>query len=87
MEAVFEQRSYTTTQNLPAENPFGDKIGLLAKVFGCWHNRDLSRPFADKNKAYRVCLDCGARRAFNTQTLETFGPYYFPPTVSLGLKR
>lgn len=59
---------------------FGQKMGLMTKLFGCWHN-DLSRPFAQGKTAYRSCLQCGARKQFNTETLETHGSFYFPPVV------
>jgi hypothetical protein len=59
---------------------FGRKVGIIAKLFGCWHD-NLSRPFVEKQTAYRCCLECGARKQFNTETLETYGAFYFPPTV------
>ena len=59
---------------------FGQKVGLMTKLFGCWHE-DLSRPFAQGKTAYRVCLKCGARKQFNSETLETKGSFYFPPVV------
>jgi DNA-directed RNA polymerase specialized sigma24 family protein len=59
---------------------FGQKVGLIAKLFGCWHE-NLSRPFGSGRSAYRACLNCGARKRFNTETLETYGTFYFPPTV------
>lgn len=60
---------------------FGEKIGLIGKMFGCWH-KELSRPFTGIRESYRVCLDCGARKQFDTENLKTFGPFYYPPTVS-----
>lgn len=60
------------------QSVFGRKLGLLAKMFGCWHN-NVSRPFVHGKTAYRSCLQCGARRQFNPETLETFGSFYFPP--------
>lgn len=63
---------------------FGEKIGLIGKLFGCWH-KDLSRPFTIKNSSYRVCLDCGARKRFDAENLRTFGPFYYPPATSLDL--
>lgn len=63
------------------EKEFGEKIGLIGKVFGCWHKR-LSRPFSNRNAAYRTCLDCGARRQFDAINLKTFGPYYYPPAIT-----
>jgi hypothetical protein len=59
---------------------FGTKAGLVAKLFGCWHD-NLSRPFTQNKTAYRSCLECGARKQFNPETLETHGNFYFPPIV------
>jgi hypothetical protein len=57
---------------------FGKKLGILAKLFGCPH-KNLSRPFSHGSIGYRTCLKCGARKKFNTETLETFGGFYYPP--------
>lgn len=57
---------------------FGVKVGLLNKLFGCGH-RNISRPFAEGKTAYRCCIECGARKQFNPETLETFGKFYYPP--------
>jgi hypothetical protein len=57
---------------------FGEKVGIFARLFGCTH-QNLSRPFSHKSVAYRTCLQCGARKQFNTQTLETVGGFYYPP--------
>jgi len=59
---------------------FGEKVGIFVRLFGCGH-RNLSRPFSHKTVAYRACLQCGARKQFNTQTLETVGGFYNPPTA------
>ena len=59
---------------------FGQKMSLVAKLFGCWHN-NISRPFIQGKTAYRSCLKCGARKQFNPETLETRGGFYFPPIV------
>ena len=64
---------------------FGEKVGFFSKIFGCGH-QDLSRPFSNGKFGYRVCLQCGARRQFNTETLETFGSFYFAPVEIPGLK-
>ena len=61
-----------------ASGMFGKKLGLLAKLFGCSH-KSLSRPFSHGGVGYRTCLKCGARKRFNTETLETFGGFYYPP--------
>lgn len=59
---------------------FAQKSGLMAKLFGCRHE-DVGRPFSYGNTAYRSCLNCGARRQFNPETLETHGNFYFPPVI------
>ena len=59
---------------------FGQKMGVMTKLFGCWHN-NISRPFVQGKTAYRSCLQCGARKQFNPETLETYGGFYFPPAV------
>lgn len=59
---------------------FGQKAGLISKLFGCRHE-NISRPFVQEKTAYRSCLSCGARKQFNTETLETYGNFYFPPIV------
>jgi hypothetical protein len=59
---------------------FGAKLGLVALLFGCRHD-NLSRPFTQGKTSYRSCLDCGARKQFNAETLETYGDFYCPPTV------
>ncbi len=59
---------------------FGERVGFLGKIFGCWHG-NLSRPFSQSKIAYRSCLECGARKQFNKDTLETFGNFYYPPII------
>jgi hypothetical protein len=81
MQLVLEQNGIADKTINRTENTFGDKIGLFGKMFGCWH-KEISRPFTSVRESYRVCLDCGARKQFDTKTLKTFGPFYYPPTVS-----
>ena len=59
---------------------FGRKMGLISKLFGCWHE-NLSRPFNYGKTAYRSCLQCGARKQFNPDTFKTVGNFYFPPVI------
>ena len=61
---------------------FGEKFGLTAALFGCWHE-NVSRPFGEGEKLYRSCLQCGARTPFNPETLETDGTFYYPPVNKL----
>lgn len=48
----------------------------LTRVFGCWHT-DMSRPFTHNGESYRTCLDCGARRQFDSARWEMIGAYYY----------
>ncbi len=59
---------------------FGEKVGLMGKIFGCGHE-ELSRPFSRKGIGFRECLRCGARRHFDLETLTTVGGFYYPPSV------
>lgn len=60
---------------------FGKRIGLFGRLFGCFH-RDLSRPFTRESVSYRSCLDCGARKRFDADSLKTYGSFYYPPEVA-----
>jgi hypothetical protein len=48
----------------------------LTRVFGCWHG-ELSRPFTHDGESYRACLECGARRNFDTSRWEMVGAFYY----------
>jgi len=83
MQTVLEQNKLTESFGSVSEDrTFGEKIGFLAALFGCWH-KSLSRPFTIGNDSYCACLDCGARQPFDVQTLKTYGSFHFPPAVSL----
>ncbi len=45
------------------------------RIFGCWHT-DMSRPFTVNQETYRMCLKCGAHRAFDIERWQMVGPYY-----------
>lgn len=77
MQGILENSLITESLNERSNEQAGMKIGVFGKLFGCWHKR-LTRPFTDKNVSYRACLECGARKNFNTQSFKTSGPFYFP---------
>ena len=81
MEAILHQGQIAEAIIDKTDGAFGERIGLLGKLFGCWH-KELSRPFTNRRSSYRACLHCGARKKFNTETLKTSGPFYYPPAVS-----
>lgn len=80
MQAVLEQNSIAEMLISKTDDAFGQKIGLFGTLFGCWH-KEMSRPFTRKHLSYRACLECGARKKFNTDNFKTSGPFYYPPKV------
>ena len=84
MELVLEQNQIAKTVLNNNEQIFGERIGIMGKIFGCWHKK-LTRPFTVQKSSYRACLECGARKKFDTDTLKTVGPFYYPPAISLEL--
>lgn len=62
---------------------FGEKIGLIARLFGCWH-KNMSRPFPEAGETYVSCLNCGARRHFDPESLITIGTFHYPPEINHG---
>ena len=82
MQTILEQNRIAQSFGNQTDKAFGNKIGLLGMLFGCWH-KSLSRPFTIGNDSYRACLDCGARKHFDPQTLKTFGSFHYPPALSL----
>ena len=48
----------------------------VTRVFGCWHS-EMSRPFTHDGQSYRTCLECGARRNFDSARWEMVGAYYY----------
>lgn len=80
MQGVLEQNRIAESVIDRTNGSFGGKIGLIGKIFGCWHKK-LSRPFTNKKASYRACLDCGARKRFSPETLKTFGPFHYPPAI------
>lgn len=79
MEAVLEQKQVWQKEKIKKDK---QPVGFLAGIFGCWH-KELSRPFTTKNESYRVCTNCGARRQFDPETLQTHGHFYFPHETGL----
>jgi hypothetical protein len=82
MNIVLEQNRIAQSILNRTDKVFGEKIGIVGKIFGCWH-KQLSRPFTNQKSSYRACLNCGALKRFDTDTLQTVGPFYYPPTISL----
>jgi hypothetical protein len=81
MQAILDQGRIAESILDRTNGAFGNKIGFMGKLFGCWH-KELSRPFTNKHASYRACLHCGARKKFDTKSLKTLGPFYYPPSIS-----
>ena len=81
MNTVLEQNRIAQSVLNRTERVFGERIGIMGKIFGCWHKR-LTRPFTNQKASYRACLECGALKRFDTNTLRTVGPFYYPPVIS-----
>ena len=81
MQAILEQNNIAERLIDRTAGAFGEKIGLVAKLFGCKH-KALTRPFTNNDKSYRACLECGARTEFDTQSFRTLGTFYYPPSVT-----
>ena len=80
MQAVFEQNYIAKEIINKTDSSFGEKIGVFAKLFGCWHQK-LSRPFTNGKESYRACLHCGARQKFDAEQMRTTKSFYYPPTI------
>ena len=49
---------------------------LLVRLFGCPHT-NIGLPITLGGETYCACLDCGARRRFDTNSWSMRGPYHF----------
>jgi hypothetical protein len=81
MQAVLEQKLITggTVATRRSDDRMR-KIGFLGSLFGCWHKR-LTRPISDNESTYQTCVECGARRRFDTDSFKSSGPFYYPAKV------
>ena len=83
MQAVSELSGFVGKAIVNSEEIFGRKIGLLGKIFGC-HHRRLTRPITSQRTTYQACVECGARKSFDTRTFRSSGGFYYPPTAGFG---
>ena len=81
MEGILDQGRIAEAIINKTDGAFGQRIGFFGTLFGCWH-RQLGRPFTNRNASYRSCLNCGARKRFDTTTLTTTGAFFYPPAVN-----
>lgn len=86
MQGVLDQPLLVERIGKTENDSFGQKIGFIATLFGCWHKR-LTRPFSNKNDSYLACLDCGARRKVDMRSFRASRAFYYPPSVTLDRNR
>jgi hypothetical protein len=72
-ELAMSKRQFGQVTALQATDTISNWI---ARMFGCWH-REMSRPFSQKGRAYRVCLSCGAQRRFDLGNWKMRGNFYY----------
>lgn len=81
MQRILEQSLTLGRVTDSLDDSPGTGIGILGRIFGCRH-KVLTRPFGNKRGSYCVCIECGARRQFDTESFKTLGRFYFPHSVS-----
>ena len=80
MQAVLEQKLITGPVAVKRADERMRKIGFFGSLFGCWHRR-LTRPISDNQSTYQTCIECGARRRFDTENFTASGPFYYAGNV------
>ena len=85
MQATFETLEQYSNGDRLRVSKIGTALGrLFSEIFGCQHH-DMSRPFSRHGETYRVCITCGARRAFDGETWNSSGRYYHKPARTCDL--
>jgi hypothetical protein len=80
MQAVLEQELMTGPITARVADEKIRKVGFFSSLFGCWHPR-LTRPISDNNSTYQACVECGARRQYDTETFKPTGSFYYPAKI------
>ncbi|PYS69043.1 MAG: hypothetical protein DMF69_18225 [Acidobacteria bacterium] len=75
MESVLSINHQVTFAQQERRGALNGTLGrVLNRVFGCWQH-NLSRPFSNNGRTYRICVNCGMSRDFDTASWKTHGHY------------
>jgi len=75
MESVLSINHQVTMNQQERRGALNETLGrVLNRVFGCWQH-NLSRPFSNDGRTYRICVNCGMSRDFDTTSWKTHGHY------------
>jgi hypothetical protein len=81
MQAILDQNYIADAMIHNTATNFGEKVGVIASLFGCWHPK-MGRPITVGRESYCACLECGARKPFDAEKLKVSNSFYYPPIVS-----
>jgi hypothetical protein len=80
MESVLSITHQVTLNQQERRGALNETLGrVLNRVFGCWQH-NLSRPFSNNGRTYRICVNCGMSRDFDTTSWKTHGHYHVTET-------
>jgi len=75
MESVLSINHQVTMNQQERRGALNETLGrVLNRVFGCWQH-NLSRPFSNNGRTYRICVNCGMSRDFDLTSWKTHGHY------------
>src|SRR5688572_6695895 len=75
MQSVLSINQQVTMDNQERRGALNETLGrVLNRLFGCWQH-NLSRPFSNNGRTYRICVNCGMSRDFDTASWKTHGHY------------
>jgi len=80
MQSVLSINQQMTMDHQERRGALNETLGrVLNRVFGCWQH-NLSRPFSNNGRTYRICVNCGMSRDFDTTSWKTHGHYHLAET-------
>jgi hypothetical protein len=75
MQSVVSINPQVSMNQQERRGALNETVGrVLNRLFGCWQH-NLSRPFSNNGRTYRICVNCGMSRDFDTTSWKTHGHY------------